>query len=280
MSTLQAEQIVARLKALPALPTVVAELLASFGNEEVDVGRLAEQISHDQALTARLLRVANSSFYGLQSRISTINEAVVVLGFRAVRSMVLAVGVSGVFRADHCPGFDPQSYIRHCVGVGLVARALAQVTGRNPELAFTGGILHDIGELVLATCFPEQYAKTLAYREQHDCTLVAAERDILGLDHAVVGGLLADTWRFPASLHSAVAEHHAPSAATADSLADLIHLADGVAHGLGLARTAGEMVMPLDQTAWQRLGVDGEKIAGILPRVVKEMDETCLAFSA
>ena len=154
MSTLQSEQIVARLKALPALPTVVAELLASFGNEDVDIGRLAEQISHDQALTARLLRVANSSFYGLQSRISTINEAVVVLGFRAVRSMVLAVGVSGVFRADQCPGFDPQLYIRHCVGVGLTARALARVTGRNPELAFTGGILHDIGELVLATCFP------------------------------------------------------------------------------------------------------------------------------
>ena len=152
-----------------------------------------------------------------------------------VRSMVLAVGVSGVFRADHCPGFDPQSYIRHCVGVGLAARALAQVTGRNPELAFTGGILHDIGELVLATCFPEQYAKALAYRALHDCTPVAAERDILGLDHAVVGGLLADTWRFPPSLYSAVAEHHSPSAATADSLADLIHLADSIAHGLGLA---------------------------------------------
>lgn len=279
MSTLQAEQIVNRLKHLPALPTVVAELLASFGNDEVDIGLLAQQISHDQGLTARLLRVANSSFYGLQSRISTINEAVVVLGFRAVRSMVLAVGVSGVFRPDHCPGFDPQAYIRHCVGVGLVARALAQVTGRNPELAFTGGILHDIGELVLATCFPEQYAEALAYRKQHDCPLVEAERDIIGLDHGAVGGLLADTWRFPTSLRSAVAEHHSPSTATADSLADLIHLADGIAHALGLAKADSEMVMPVDPTAWQRLGLDNEKIAGILPQIMKEMDETCLAFS-
>ncbi|MBS1131543.1 MAG: hypothetical protein H6R16_2545 [Proteobacteria bacterium] len=280
MSALQVEQIVTRLMQLPALPTVVAELLASFGNEDVDIALLAQQISHDQALTARLLRVANSSFYGLQSRISTINEAVVVLGFRAVRSMVLAVGVSGVFRPEHCPGFDPHAYVRHSVGVGLAARALAQATGRNPELAFTGGILHDIGELVLATCFPEQYAKVLAYRAQHDCTLVEAERDIIGLDHAVVGGLLADTWRFPASLRSAVAEHHAPSAATADSLADLTHLADGVAHALGLAKTDSEMVMPVDQTAWQRLGMDSEKIARILPQVMKEMDETCQAFIA
>lgn len=280
MSTLQAEQIVARLKALPALPTVVAELLASFGNEDVDIALLAQQISHDQALTARLLRVANSSFYGLQSRISTINEAVVVLGFRAVRSMVLAVGVSRVFRPGHCPGFDPHAYVRHSVGVGLAARALAQATARNPELAFTGGILHDIGELVLATCFPEQYTKALAYREQHDCTLVEAERDIIGVDHAVVGGLLADTWRFPSSLRSAVAEHHAPSAATADSLADLTHLADGIAHALGLAKADNEMVMAVDQTAWQRLGMDSEKIARILPQVMKEMDETCQAFIA
>jgi putative nucleotidyltransferase with HDIG domain len=280
MSTLQAEQIVLTLKSLPALPTVVAELLASFGSEEVDIAQLAQQISHDQGLTARLLRVANSSFYGLQSRISTINEAVVILGFRAVRSMVLAVGVSGVFRAEHCPGFDPQSYIRHCVGVGLAARALARITGRNPELAFTGGILHDIGKLVLATCYPEQYAKALAYREQHDCELVVAERDILGLDHVVVGGLLADTWRFPASLHSAAAEHHAPSAATADSLADLIHVADCIARGLGLAQDANEMAMPVDQTAWQRLNLDAEKVAAILPQVIKEMEETCLAFNA
>lgn len=280
MSTLQAEQIVTRLKHLPALPTVVAELLASFGNDEVDIGLLAQQISHDQALTARLLRVANSSFYGLQSRIATINEAVVVLGFRAVRSMVLAVGVSGVFRPDHCPGFDPQAYIRHCVGVGLVARALAQMTGRNPELAFTGGILHDIGELVLATCFPEQYAEVLAYRKQHDCPLVEAERDIIGLDHGAVGGLLADTWRFPTSLRSAVAEHHSPSTATADSLADLTHLADGIAHALGLAKADSELVMPVDPTAWQRLGLDSEKIARILPQIMKEMDETCLAFNA
>jgi putative nucleotidyltransferase with HDIG domain len=280
MSMLQTEEVVTRLKLLPTLPTVVAELLASFGREDVDIGLLAQQISHDQALTARLLRVANSSFYGLQSRISTSNEAVVVLGFRAVRSMVLAIGVSGVFRAEHCPGFDPRANIRHCIGVGLAARALAQVTGGNPELAFTGGILHDIGKLVLATCFPEQYAQALAYREKHDCALVEAERDIIGMDHGVVGGLLADTWRFPPSLRSAVAEHHSPSGATADSLADLIHVADGIAHALGLVASDSEMVMPVDQTAWQRLGLDSEKIARILPQVMREMDETCQAFNA
>jgi putative nucleotidyltransferase with HDIG domain len=280
MNHLLPEMVLERLQQMPALPTAVAELLASFGDEDVDISQLAGQIARDQILTARLLRVANSSFYGLQSRIGTINEAVVVLGFRAVRSIVLAVAMSRVFRADECPGFDPHAYIRHSIAAGLAARGLAQVCGRNPELAFAGGILHDIGKLVLASCFASHYAAALSYREQHDCTLIVAERDILGLDHTVVGGILAGAWRFPPSLLSAVAEHHSPSAATADSLADLIHLADAIALGLGKTTANGELVMPVNPTSWRRLGLDSGKIAQVLPIVVDGMDEACQAFSA
>jgi putative nucleotidyltransferase with HDIG domain len=279
MNTLQRDQVIARLHALPALPSVVAELLVSFDNEDVDIALLARQITRDQALTARLLRVANSSFYGLQCRVATINEAVVVLGFRTVRSMVLAVGLSDLFRVEQCPGFSARAHIRHGVGVGLAARTLARLTRRDEEIAFTGGILHDIGKLVLASCFAKQYTQALAYRELHDCPLVVAERDILGLDHAEVGGLLADAWRFPPSLRLAAAEHHSPAAATADSLADLVHIADAIAHGLGLEERPGEMVMAVDQTAWQRLGIDGEKIAGVLPQIIDGMDEVYAVFT-
>ena len=280
MNAIRPEQVLTRLQQLPALPTVVTELLASFGNDEVDIGQLVQQIARDQTLTARLLRVANSSFYGLQSRVGTINEALVVLGFRAVRSIVLAVGMGRVFHPDQCPGFDLPSYIQHSVAVGLAARSLAEMTGRNPELAFSGGILHDIGELVLASCFTEQYAGALDYRNQNDCALIVAERDILGIDHSAVGGLLADSWRFPPSLKSAVAEHHSPAAAIADSLADLTHVADAIAHGLGQGKSDREMVMPVDPTAWRRLGLDSEKIARILPLVTDGMDEAAQAFSA
>ena len=280
MTQLKPEQVLACLQALQALPAVVTELLISFDNEDVDIAALTRRIACDQALAARLLRVANSSFYGLQTRVSTINEALVVLGFRAVRSMVIAMGVSGVFRADQCPGFEVQSHIRHGIGVGLAARALALETRHNPEIAFTGGILHDIGKLVLASCFAAQYSQALAYREQHDCLLVVAERDVLGMDHAEVGGLLADAWHFPPALRAALAEHHAPAAATADSPADLVHVADAIAHGLGLGENTGELVMPVDQTAWQRLGIDAEKIARGLPQVVDGMDEACAVFSA
>lgn len=108
---------------------------------------------------------------------------------------------------------------------------------------------------------------------------MVAERDVLGIDHSAVGGLLAELWHFPSSLHSAVIDHHSPSGATADSLADIIHISDAIAHGLGLARSAGEMVLPVDQTAWQRLRLNGEKVSAVLQQVVASMDEACVAFS-
>jgi len=277
---LDRNRLAARLKQLPSLPPLVVGLLASFDNDEVDVGKIARQIALDQGLTACVLRVANSSFYGLQRKVGTINDALVVLGFRTVRSMVLAVSINGAFRADHCPGFEPQAYRRHCVGVGIGARALAMLTRHNADLAFTAGILHDIGQLVLAANFPEEYAATFVYRSQHDCFLVDAERDVLGLDHGEVGGMLAEAWHFPPALQEALAEHHAPAAAPAGSLANLVHVADAIAHALGLAQAPDEMLMPPERIAWQRLEVNREKLRLILPQIAADMDDACRAFNA
>ena len=279
MSSLNRDQVLAHLKLLPSLPAAIADLLASFSNEDVDVSRIAQQIAHDQGLMARVLRVANSSFYGLQHKVGTINEAVVVLGFRAVRSMVLAVGINGLFRVDQCRGFDAPSYLRHCVAVGVGARALATETGYNPELACTSGVLHDVGELVLAANFSERYAEVLAYRKEHDCFLLVAERDILGMDHCEVGSLLAETWRFPPVLQAAVAQHHAPASAETGLLADLMHVADAIALGLGYGHAAEEMVMPIERSSWQRLGLDTVKVGRVLPQIVAGVDETCQALS-
>ncbi|MDD2743124.1 MAG: HDOD domain-containing protein [Rhodocyclaceae bacterium] len=278
MTLLNRDQVLARFRQLPSLPVAVSDLLASFGNEDVDVEQIARQIARDQALTARVLRVANSSFYGLQSRVGTINEAVVVLGFRAVRSMVMAVAMNGIFRVDQCRNFDAQAYLRHGVGAALAARALAPLAGHNPELAFTGGLLHDIGQLVLAANFSAQYSAVLDYRSKHDCQLVIAERDILGIDHAEVGGMLATSWRFPESLRQAVAEHHAPASSLANSLANVVHIADAFAHALGLSGTPSELAVPVDKTAWERLGLDGDKCGKTLGEIERAFDDTYLVL--
>lgn len=274
------DEIRTRLHQLPSLPQAVAELLASMGDDDVDVDRIARQIARDQSLTARVLRVANSSFYGLQNKVNTLNEAVVVLGFRAVRSMVLAVSMNSAFRGVQCAGFDTQAYLRHGVASALAARALAPLAGQNPEYAFTAGLLHDIGQLVLAANFAAVYTEVLAYRHKHDCPLIVAERDLLGVDHTVAGGLLAEAWHFPDLLRGAVADHHTPAGAEATSLADLIHLSDITAHALGLSGSPYEMVPTLDRTAWERLGMDIDKYAKALPGIVDAMDATCQALTA
>ena len=275
MTSLHKDKIAVRLQQLPPLPQAVSELLASFAQEDVDVDQLARQISHDQAITARVLRVANSSFYGLQSKVGTIQEAVVVLGFRAVRSMVLAVGMNSTFRTDQCRGFDAEIYQRHCVGTSLAAWGLAEMAGCNRDLAFTAGLLHDIGQLALASNFPVEYAKALEYQRQHDCFIVVAERDVLGVDHTQVGGMLAETWHFPVALHQAVSEHHEPAAAKADSIANLIHVADVTAHALDFSRLQEDMVMPLDPVAWERVGGDWLALRQALPQIEKGFAETC-----
>lgn len=280
VTTLTHDQVRARLNQLPSLPSAVSELLASIGDEDPDVEKIARLIAKDLGLTARVLRVANSSFYGLQKKVSTINDAVIVLGFRAVRSMVLAVSMGSTFRVDACAGFDAQAYFRHGVATALAARSLAPMVGQNPELSFTAGLLHDIGQLVLAANFPDQYATALAYRAKHDCQLIVAERDMIGLDHTIVGGLLAETWNFPETLRCAVVDHHHPASAEASSLADLIHLADITAHALGLANMKDELVPPVDRTAWQRLRMDSNKYATALPKITQAMEDSCQALLA
>lgn len=278
MNSLSRDQVLSRLKQLPSLPSAVSGVLASFANEDMDVEAIATQIAKDQGLTARVLRVANSSFYGLQTKVGTINEAVVVLGFRAVRSMVLAVGMSGTFRVEQCPGFDAAAYLRHGVGVALTARALAPLTRENADIAFTAGLLHDIGQLVLASAFPAQYSEVLAYRRRVDGFMVDAEREILGIDHAEVGGMLAETWHFPAGLREAACFHHRPGCAPAGSLANFIHVANATAHALGLARSGEELLMPVDETAWGLLSGDREAFLGALASIERDFEGVCQAL--
>lgn len=278
--SLQKERVVVRLQHLASLPEVVMELLSSFANDDFEVDDIARKISYDQALSARVLRVANSSFFGLQKRVATIHEAVILLGFRAVRSIVLAVSMSHAFPTDRCKGFNANYHQRHCLGVSVAAWNLATMAGCNRDLAFTAGILHDVGQLALASNFPEEYAEVLAYQRSHDRFIVEAEREILGLDHAEVGGFLADMWHFPKSLRNAVAEHHEPAVAGADVLAGLVHLADVTAHAMGFSQSAKEKVMPLNAEAWRRLGGDWETFRRALPHIERNFAETCRVLLA
>lgn len=260
MQALNLEQVIAQIRQLPSLPAVVIEVLESFQDEHADGGTIGRKIEQDQALSARVLRVANSSFYGLQGKIVSVQDAIVVLGFRNVRSLVLAAGMTASIPAAAGGGFDLRTFWKHGIVTATCARSFAHAAGINPDHAFTAGLLHDIGRAVLATCFPDHYCRVAEYRARHDCYPTEAEREVLGLDHAAVGSALAMRWNFAPAIQQAIAGHHphpgdAATPGCRTDLAGLVHVADVTAHALDLAGDDNELVPQLDAVCWARLRI-------------------------
>ncbi|NHZ81231.1 HDOD domain-containing protein [Massilia sp. CCM 8695] len=249
------DDVVKRIRDLPSLSTVVVELLSTMDQEDIDVHVLGAKIALDQSLTAKTLRLANSSFYGMSSKVTTIHQAISVLGFHSIRTLVTACAVTGSFPAGVSGGINLQAFWRHSVATAVCAKLLAVHLKLNADTAFTAGLLHDIGTLVLATRFPAEYSAMLAYRKEHDCYIIEAERAVIGVDHAMAGAALAAYWKFPAAMQESVASHHHLDAAGTPTLPLLIHAANVFAHALDLSGEEDDLVPPLSQTLWMSLAL-------------------------
>lgn len=263
---------------LPALPAVVAKVLQTFQQEDPDIDQLAGEIAHDQALATRVLRLANSPFYGLQTRVGTLHDAITVLGFRNVRAAVAGIAVLRCFAHDQLPGFDMAAFWNHATATALASRAIARIARQPEELAFTAGLVHDIGVLVLLTTVPAEMAKVLVYAGQRDCGLREAERDVLGIDHTVVGEALLRHWHFPEAICEAVRGHHDSS--DIGRLADVVHVADVVVHAMAAAEHPGGRVPPLSDVAFNRLNLSVGKLKQVMHEVGRDFAPACQALAA
>jgi putative nucleotidyltransferase with HDIG domain len=280
MNAITLEQAVAKLRDLPSLPSVVMELIRTFDQADIGIGELAAQISKDQALAAKTLRLANSSFYGLQSRVKTIEQAITVLGFDSVRSLVTAAGIVGQFGPSDRGLFDFTTFWRHAVGTALCSKTLARLTGRNQEFAFVSGLLHDIGRLVLVTRFPEQYAAVLAFQLQTRSDTLRAERGVLGIDHALVGRAIAQHWKFPDLIQRAIGHHHAPERADLGDIPSVVHVANVIVHALDLDGEPDEQVPPVAQDAWDSLGIDAACLRRVFSETEADFENACQILTA
>ena len=214
---------------LPSLPTVVAKIVELVDNPKTNARTLARLISSDPALTARILKLANSSYYGFPRRIGTINLAIVVLGFNSVRD--LAVSASIVDRLNLEPGnhrFDMSGFWDHSLGVAIAARMLLKLgSARVIGEAFVAGLLHDIGRLVIVRYMPAEYARISALVRNGGVALWEAERQVLMMDHAQIGALLCRYWHLPENLCEAISWHHNPlGQEKPELLTALVHVAD------------------------------------------------------
>jgi putative nucleotidyltransferase with HDIG domain len=230
-------------------------LLASTGEEDRHIKTLARLIAQDQALTAKTLRLANSSFYGMPHEVTTIPQAIAIVGFRTVRSLATTAALIGTFAVSRPSGFDVNPFWRHAIAAAVCARSLATHLQEDAEFAYTAGLLHDIGRLVLVTQFTVNYEATMAWRSQHDCSLLQAEQAVLGMDHAAVGHVLTQHWKFPEAMQQAVACHHSPDCDGLLPMSLLVSAADAIVHGLDLSRDQQDAVPLVAPGLWAQLGL-------------------------
>lgn len=277
-SPVDSTTIFARVRDLPALPQALVDLMTALQRDDVAVDEIGMRIERDQALTAKTLRLANCSFYGVAGRVRSIRDAVNVLGMRTLGSALAAAAVSGSFALRECPAFNLKAYWRHSMATGLCARALAEIVELDGSDAFIAGLLHDIGQLALVAQFPSTAESVLAYKSRHDIPMSEAELHVLGIDHASIGSLVAAHWHFAPVVVDAIARHHRPGAGATATMSDIVHVADNIVHALDLTGAADELVPPLSASAWSRLALTPGQCVAVFEGTEGSLDELCEAL--
>ena len=258
-----------------SLPMIHLRLEEAINNPKKSMADIAKIIREDPGLTARLLRIVNSAFYNFPSRVETISQAVTIVGTQQLSALALATSVMNMFKGIPQELVSMDSFWRHSVGVGLAARVLATYRREpNAERFFVAGMLHDIGRLVLYTKISDQARDAIVAAKTNKVLLYEAEKESLGFTHAVIGGVLLQTWKLPTSLEEVVMFHHNPTASTRFPVETaIIHLADIVAHSMGLGSSGEQLVPPLDEQAWGLLGFQPSVLSTIEDQVDRQYQD-------
>jgi HD-like signal output (HDOD) protein len=268
------------VKALPSLPEIYFQLEEAIQHPQISFEEIAELISRDTGLSARLLRIANSSLFAFPGRIETVTRAVTMVGMQQLRDLVLATEIVNLFIGFGSDTVSMESFLKHSIGCGTVARVLATLRHEpNVEWFYVTGLLHDIGRLVLYVEVPDQMEQITEEAAADSSLLYRVEQQVFGFDHALLGGLLLAHWHLPESQQAAVAHHHNPLATQRFPVeAAIIHLADIIALAVWPDNSGELFVPPLNPAIWERLGYSTAQLDTIVDRSTALYAETMELF--
>jgi putative nucleotidyltransferase with HDIG domain len=237
---------------------------------------IARAIAEDAGITLRLLRVVNSAFFGYNQKIDSLDQAVMALGTSQVRDLVLTTTVAEKFEGLPDDLINMELFWKHCLATGIMARTLAKVRKEiNLEPFFLGGMLHDVGRLLMFSKMPNECREIVTRCLQTNEVMQTVEREVFGYDHAEVGGCLLSTWGLPPLLEEAVASHHLPQRAVINPmLTSVVHIADVVVNALRLGSSGIHVIPKLSSFAWSRYGM----AATILGPAIDQMEFQYRAF--
>jgi putative nucleotidyltransferase with HDIG domain len=273
------KQIIEKVQDLPTLPTVVSQLLSLLQNPRAASTDLEAILSCDPPLMTKVLRIANSAFYG-QGNIKTLQHAVFVLGFAAIRSIALSASVFEAFPGVGRPGFDRVEFWRHSLGAAVSARLLALRTGRmDAEEAFIAGLIHDIGKIVLDEYVSEPWQEAISYAAEKKVLIAEAERVVLGISHAQAGRWLATRWKLPPQYVSAIFYHHQPGfACRGEELVAIVHIADILTRRAHLGSGGDALVPVTNASAWKRSGLEEKDLSKVEEKLPEVFDKVISSF--
>lgn len=220
---------------LPTLPSIALEVNKLLQDYDTSIKKLSNVIENDQAIAARILKLVNSAFFGLRSKVGNIPHAITLLGFNTVRNAVISVSVIKALSNDSdMNGFKISDFWRHSVSVAVTSKHIADTTHlHNPDDCFIGGLLHDIGKLILVNNFETLFNKIWKIKNNEDISFFEAEKRINSMNHAQIGGYLASRWKLPNGLSDTITRHHVLSDMAYDvNLLKIIYSADIIINNL------------------------------------------------
>ncbi|UCD16230.1 MAG: HDOD domain-containing protein [Candidatus Zixiibacteriota bacterium] len=229
------DQLIGNIRNLPTPPIVFEQIQKVIQNPSTSVAHIAAIISEDPAMSVKVLKLTNSAFYGLSREVESIKHAIMIIGMEAVKNLVLSASVLNMFKADNSNKEFHEDFWRHSLAAAFASRLLAQKhqNGKifNPDPAFTGGLIHDLGKMIICCFMPKEHQQIVRLlAETPGMLVVDAEEQVLGFDHAQLGRQLAKQWRLPTRTADSIGFHHRPGLENAsDNYAYLIALSDHIA---------------------------------------------------
>ncbi|WP_432736726.1 HDOD domain-containing protein [Maridesulfovibrio sp. FT414] len=260
---------------LPSLPQVLLEIQKVINDPDSSADDLAKVISKDPKLVAAILRLANSAMFSFRTEVDTPSRAVALLGFKQAGSLALGtVSLSLFKRSKSVSVLHVERFWKHSIACGVIAQEIARVAGLgDPERFFVGGMLHDIGLYVIFESSAGLALELLDMAKNKGDSLYSAEQELLGFDHAILGGVIIKDWNFPKQLVIATAGHHNPEKAIKDPDAGVVHIADFMARALGYDLGVSSVLGFISPEAWEQIGITGEQFIEMLPEIQDLIEE-------
>lgn len=225
------QNVVTAIGTMPSLPVLYSRIMDALTSDKASVSLVGEIISEDMGMTAKVLQLVNSSFFAMPSHVATPVEAAVILGIDVLKTLVLTLEVFSAYKKSTMDILPITTIYEHCVNTGVIAKKIAKLEKRDKAVtdnAMIAGVLHDLGRLILAEGFPEDYRTVMAEVKHTGCRIHEAEAEIMGVSHAEIGGYLLGLWGLPDNIVEGVVFHHKPSECITDrfDLCGMVHIAN------------------------------------------------------